>query len=156
MPRLSLVPLCRKAALVANCTMWNWNLIYSLPPRAFISFDYDNDSALRDLLIGHSKHPDTNFQLHDWSVKEPFAPSNWKQRIREKIRASDLVIVICGTKTHTATGRRRRSEVCPRRAEAILPLGWLFLQELHQANLCQSRRQIVQLDLGKLKTTGKR
>jgi hypothetical protein len=74
------------------------------PPRAFVSFDYDNDSSLRDLLIGQSKHPDTNFGLHDWSVKEPFAPGNWKQRVREKIRASDLVIVICGTKTHTATG----------------------------------------------------
>src|SRR6267378_3958886 len=74
------------------------------PPRAFVSFDYDNDSSLRDLLIGQSKHPDTNFELHDWSVKEPFAASNWKQRVREKIKASDLVIVICGTKTHTATG----------------------------------------------------
>jgi MTH538 TIR-like domain (DUF1863) len=74
------------------------------PPRAFVSFDYDNDSSLRDLLIGQSKHPDTNFELHDWSVKEPFAASNWKQRVREKIRASDLVIVICGTRTHTATG----------------------------------------------------
>ncbi len=43
------------------------------PPRAFVSFDYDNDSSLRDLLIGQSKHSDTNFELHDWSVKEPFA-----------------------------------------------------------------------------------
>jgi hypothetical protein len=74
------------------------------PPRAFVSFDYDNDSSLRDLLIGQSKHPDTNFELHDWSVKEPFAASNWKQRVREKIKASDLVIVICGTRTHAATG----------------------------------------------------
>jgi MTH538 TIR-like domain (DUF1863) len=74
------------------------------PPRAFVSFDYDNDSSLRDLLFGQSQHPETKFDMHDWSVKEPFTQSNWKDRVRDKIRASDLVIVICGESTHTATG----------------------------------------------------
>jgi hypothetical protein len=74
------------------------------PPRAFVAFDYDHDSSLRDLLLGQSKHPDTNFEMHDWSVKEPFPLSVWKERVRTKIRASDLVIVICGEHTHTATG----------------------------------------------------
>jgi hypothetical protein len=73
-------------------------------PRTFVAFDYDNDSTLRDFLFGQSKHPDTNFEMHDWSVKQPFAQSNWKERVRARIRASDLVIVICGQKTHTATG----------------------------------------------------
>src|SRR5579871_6508687 len=41
------------------------------PPRAFVAFDYDNDSTLRDFLFGQAKHPDTNFEMHDWSVKEP-------------------------------------------------------------------------------------
>jgi hypothetical protein len=74
------------------------------PPRAFVAFDYDHDSSLRDLLLGQSKHSDTNFEMHDWSVKEPFTPSVWKERVRQKIKASDLVIVICGESTHTATG----------------------------------------------------
>jgi hypothetical protein len=74
------------------------------PPRAFVSFDYDNDSTLRDLLIGQSKHPDTNFEMHDWSIKEPFAQRDWKEKVRTRIRASDLVIVLCGEKTHAATG----------------------------------------------------
>jgi hypothetical protein len=74
------------------------------PPRAFVSFDFDNDSSLRDLLLGQSKHPDTNFEMYDWSIKEPFAQSNWKERVRTRIKASDLVIVICGEQTHNATG----------------------------------------------------
>jgi hypothetical protein len=74
------------------------------PPKTFVAFDYDHDSTLRDFLIGQSKHPDTNFELRDWSVKEPFPLSVWKERVRTKIRASDLVIVICGEHTHTATG----------------------------------------------------
>src|SRR6266481_4207466 len=74
------------------------------PLRAFVAFDYDNDSTLRDFLFGQSKHPDTNFEMHDWSVKEPFAQSNWKDRVRTRIRASDLVVVICGERTNKATG----------------------------------------------------
>jgi hypothetical protein len=74
------------------------------PPRAFVAFDYDHDSALRDLIFGQSKHPDTNFDMHNWSVKEPFPAAQWKDKVRTRIKASDLVIVICGEYTHTATG----------------------------------------------------
>jgi len=74
------------------------------PPRAFIAFDYDHDSSLRDLLVGQSRHPDTNFEIHDYSVKEPFPQNVWEERVRQRIRACSLVIVICGENTHTATG----------------------------------------------------
>lgn len=36
--------------------------------RAFISFDYDHDARLKDLLIGQSKLPDSPFEVHDWSI----------------------------------------------------------------------------------------
>ena len=65
------------------------------PPRAFVAFDYDNDSSLRDLLFGQSKHSDTNFEMHNWSVKEPFAERDWKEKVKQRIRACDLVIVLC-------------------------------------------------------------
>ena len=38
--------------------------------RVFISFDYDNDARQKDLLVGQSKHPDTDFEFADWSSKE--------------------------------------------------------------------------------------
>src|SRR5712691_879177 len=38
--------------------------------RAFISFDFDHDEDLRTLLAGQAKHPDTPFDMQDWSVKE--------------------------------------------------------------------------------------
>jgi hypothetical protein len=72
-------------------------------PRVFIAFDYDHDEFLRTALIGQSKHPDTDFEIADWSVKDPF-PGDWKARVRENIRRVDQVIVICGEHTHTATG----------------------------------------------------
>lgn len=71
--------------------------------RAFISFDFDHDEELRNALIGQAKNPDSPFNIADWSVHEPF-DSNWRERVRSRIRRTDLTIVICGEHTHTATG----------------------------------------------------
>jgi len=73
------------------------------PVRVFTAFDYDHDEGLRNLLMGQAKHPDTPFEMHDWSVKEPFT-GDWKAKVRTRIRSVDLVIVLCGEHTHTATG----------------------------------------------------
>jgi hypothetical protein len=72
-------------------------------PRVFIAFDYDHDEFLRTALVGQSKHPDTDFDIADWSVKDPF-PGDWKAKVREKIKRVDQVIVICGEHTNYATG----------------------------------------------------
>ena len=71
--------------------------------RAFISFDFDHDEDLRNLLVGQAKNPDSPFGISDWSVKEPLV-GDWKQKIRHRIRRTDLTIAICGEHTHTATG----------------------------------------------------
>jgi len=71
--------------------------------RAFISFDFDHDEDLRNLLAGQAKHPDTPFNLQDWSVKEPMT-GDWKDKVRARIRKTDVTIVICGEYTHLATG----------------------------------------------------
>jgi hypothetical protein len=73
-------------------------------PRAFIAFDYDHDEFLRNALVGQSKHPDTDFAIADWSVKQPFAERDWETKVRTRIRQTDLVIVICGEHTYAATG----------------------------------------------------
>ena len=71
--------------------------------RAFISFDYDHDSDLKVLLVGQSKHPDTDFEIADFSIKEAI-PSGWTSNARTRIKGCDVVIVICGEYTHMATG----------------------------------------------------
>lgn len=71
--------------------------------RAFISFDFDHDEDLRNLLAGQAKNPDTPFSMQDWSVKEPMT-GNWKDKVRTRIRQTDLTIVICGEYTHLASG----------------------------------------------------
>lgn len=73
-----------------------------MPKRVFVSFDYDYDKTLKDFLIGQARNPDSPFEVHDWSIKE--ASPDWKVKARARIRASDVVIVICGEHTHQAVG----------------------------------------------------
>lgn len=71
--------------------------------RAFIAFDYEHDEDLRNLLVGQSKHPDSPFDIKDRSIKEPLT-GDWKEKVRRRMDNVDLVIVICGEYTHTASG----------------------------------------------------
>lgn len=71
--------------------------------RVFISFDFDHDEDLRNLIVGQSKNPDSPFDLADWSVKEAMS-GDWKAKVRTRIKSVDQVMVICGQHTHTATG----------------------------------------------------
>lgn len=71
--------------------------------RVFISFDYDHDLDLKTLLVGQAAHPDSPFELADWSVKEHL-DGDWKKKATTRIRSVDQVIVICGEHTDSATG----------------------------------------------------
>ena len=71
--------------------------------RAFISFDYDHDEDLRTMLAGQAKHTDTPFEFTDASVKDHLT-GDWKEKIRRRMANVDVVIVLCGEWTHTASG----------------------------------------------------
>ena len=70
--------------------------------RAFISFDYDHDERLKNLLVGQSRNKNTPFTITDWSIKE--ASPIWRSEARRRISRVELVIVICGYRTHQAVG----------------------------------------------------
>jgi len=71
--------------------------------RVFISFDYDHDESLKILLVGQSKNPDSPFEMADFSIKEAIT-EDWKKKARTRIKGVDVVVVICGEHTNTATG----------------------------------------------------
>lgn len=70
--------------------------------RVFISYDYDNDLDLKTMLVGQAANPDSPFEIADWSIKT--ASPTWRDEAGRRIRASDVVAVICGLSTDTATG----------------------------------------------------
>lgn len=71
--------------------------------RAFISFDFDHDEDLRNLLAGQARHPDSPFEIKDRSLKEPLT-GDWKDKVRRRMDNIDVVIVLCGQSTHNAAG----------------------------------------------------
>lgn len=71
--------------------------------RTFISFDYDHDLDLKNLLVGQAKNPDSPFEISDFSIKEPIT-KDWKDKARTRIKGCDVVVVICGEYTDTASG----------------------------------------------------
>lgn len=71
--------------------------------RVFTSFDFDHDADLKTLLAEQAKKPDSPFDFTDSSIKEPMT-GNWKEKVRTRIKSTDLVIVICGEHTDTAAG----------------------------------------------------
>jgi hypothetical protein len=72
--------------------------------KVFISFDFDQDKALKDLLIGQSLNPDCPFEVIDHSLKEAAPEKDWEEKAREKILKADQVIVLVGAQTHRAPG----------------------------------------------------
>lgn len=78
--------------------------------RAFISFDFDHDEDLRNLLAGQARHPDSPFEIRDRSIREPLT-GDWKEKVRRRMENIDVVIVICGEWTHRATGVAAELEI---------------------------------------------
>ncbi|MEV7345048.1 TIR domain-containing protein [Streptomyces sp. NPDC093544] len=70
----------------------------------FVAFAIE-DETQRDFLKGQSLHPRAPFEFIDMSVKEPY-DSNWKDRVRTRIRRSHGVIVLVSKNSLTSTGQK--------------------------------------------------
>jgi hypothetical protein len=73
-------------------------------PRAFISFDFDNNSIGKLLFAGQAKNSRTPFNIEDWSSKETLPQRQWEELIESKINKCNMLIVLVGKKTYTAAG----------------------------------------------------
>lgn len=71
--------------------------------KVFISFDFDHDEDLRNLLVGQAKNPDSPFEIIDKSLKDHLT-GDWKAKIKTRIQNADIVVVICGEYTNKASG----------------------------------------------------
>jgi hypothetical protein len=72
--------------------------------RVFIAFAKE-DERIRDLVKGQSLNTDSPFEYVDMSVKEPY-DSEWKKRVRTRIKGSDGVIALLSKASLTADGEK--------------------------------------------------
>ncbi len=73
-------------------------------PRAFISFDFDNNEGQKKYFVGQSINSKTPFNIEDWSSKSALPQSQWEKLIHEKINKCNMLIVLVGKNMSTATG----------------------------------------------------
>ena len=76
-------------------------------PRAFISFDYDNNLNEKILFVGQIKNSRTPFSAEDWSSKETLPQATWERQLENKIRRCHLMIVLVGKSMASAIGVRK-------------------------------------------------
>lgn len=70
----------------------------------FVAFAIE-DERQRDFLKGQSLHPRAPYEFVDMSVKEPY-DSNWKDRVRTRIRRSHGVIVLASKNSLSSSGQK--------------------------------------------------
>lgn len=70
----------------------------------FVAFAME-DVRMRDLLKGQSLNTNSPFEFIDMSVKEPY-DTNWKERVRTRIRRSDGVIIIVSKSSLNSSGQK--------------------------------------------------
>jgi hypothetical protein len=70
----------------------------------FVAFAIE-DERQRDFLKGQSLHSRAPYEFVDMSVKEPY-DSNWKDRVRTRIRRSHGVIVLVSRNSLASSGQK--------------------------------------------------
>jgi predicted GTPase len=90
--------------------------------KVFISFDFDEDKALKDLLIGQAQNPVCPFEVIDSSLIEPAPEKNWEEKAERNIGKADLVIVLIGAHTHQAHGVLEEIKIARKQKKKIVQL----------------------------------
>lgn len=70
----------------------------------FVAFAIE-DEGQRDLFKGQSLHPRAPYEFIDMSVKEAYN-SDWKEKVRTRIRRSDGVIALVSKNSLTSSGQK--------------------------------------------------
>src|ERR1700712_1140338 len=74
-------------------------------PRAFVSFDFDNNVTQKNLFAGQAKsNSPTPFTVQDWSSKTSLPQATWEAEITKKIAGTNMCIVLVGKSIKTAGG----------------------------------------------------
>jgi hypothetical protein len=86
--------------------------------RIFVSFDFDNDRALKDFIIGQAKNSDSPFEVIDHSLQEAAPEADWLRRARAGITRADVVITMLGPKTRFASGVKKEIAIAKELSKA--------------------------------------
>jgi len=84
----------------------------------FVAFAIE-DQGQRDLLKGQSLNTSSGFEYIDMSVKEAY-DSNWKERVRTRIKRSDGVVILVSKNSASSSGQKWEIQCAREEGKAIL------------------------------------
>lgn len=92
----------------------------------FVAFAIE-DASSRDFLKGQSLNTNSPFEYIDMSVKEAY-DSEWKERVRTRIRRSDGVIALISANSLTSSGQKWEIQ-CAKEEEVPLLGIWIYASD---------------------------
>lgn len=92
----------------------------------FVAFAIE-DERQRDFLKGQSLNTDSPFEYIDMSVKEAY-DSEWKKRVRARIRRSDGVIALVSKNSLTSSGQKWEISCAKEEKKKILGI-WAYTDD---------------------------
>ena len=69
----------------------------------YLSFEFHRDAQRRSTFLGQARQL-CDFALKDCSLPEAVHSSRWRREASQRIKSSDVVIVLLGPDTHNAPG----------------------------------------------------
>lgn len=84
----------------------------------FVAFAKE-DEKQRDFLKGQSLNTDSPFEYVDMSVKNPY-DTEWKERVRTRIKRSDGIIALISKNSLTASGQKWEIQCAKEEKKRIL------------------------------------
>lgn len=92
----------------------------------FVAFAIE-DVKQRDLLKGQSLNTDSPFEYIDMSVKEPY-DTEWKERVRTRIKRSDGVIALVSEDSLTSSGQKWEIQCAREEKKKVLGI-WAYTDD---------------------------
>lgn len=90
--------------------------------KVFISFDFNHDRNLKNVLIAQSKNSTAPFEFTDCSLKEEYRSHDWKDKAWSAIQNCDIVIVVLGQHTDRASGVSEEIRIAQKLSKPIFQL----------------------------------
>ena len=105
----------------------------------FIAFAIE-DRGQRDLLKGQALNTKSPFEYIDMSVKEPY-DSEWKERVRTRIRRSDGVIALVSKNTNNSSGEKWEINCAKEEEKKLIGL-WAYTDDRTKPSVLDGTRII--------------
>ena len=87
----------------------------------FFSFEFDKDKELYGSFFAQAKEQ-SRHAIRDYSLDKVDPPDDWEEKAESQIAQCDVVIVVIGQDTHTATGVEVEVEIAKQLGKCVFQI----------------------------------